>query len=102
METLVPRAKPGGSAERLAPDEAISRDDALAIFTVNGARLMGLDKQVGALAPGLRADFIVTDRDPYSAPTSSLHAVQVMMTFIDGECVFDRSKQPPGAGVGDT
>lgn len=90
IETLITRASPGGSKERLAPAEAITRAQAFKLFTVNGARLMDLGDQVGALAPGMRADFIVTDINPYSAPVSSLHALHVMKVFIDGEQVFER------------
>lgn len=90
IETLVTRARPGGSTERLGAGEAISRLQAFELFTQNGARLMGLGGVTGAIAPGLRADFIVTDRNPYTVAISSLHAIRVMMTFIDGERVFER------------
>lgn len=54
---------------------------------------MGLSKVTGSLSPGLSADFIVTDKDPYSVSITSLHDIRVMMTFIDGERVFDRQNQ---------
>lgn len=92
IETLVTRARPGGSKEQLGPAEAISRAQAFELFTVNGARLMGLGEVSGSLAPGMSADFIVTDRNPYTVPISSLHSIRVMMTFIDGERVFERRK----------
>lgn len=93
IETLVTRAIPGGGKDRLAPAEAITRAQAVRLFTQNGAGLMGLGDQVGTLAPGMRADFIVTDRNPYRAPVSSLHALRVMQVFIDGEQVFERGEK---------
>jgi predicted amidohydrolase YtcJ len=93
IETLVTRARPGGSKEQLGPAQAISRVQAFQIFTANGAKLMGLGKVTGSLSPGLSADFIVTDKDPYSVSITSLHDIRVMMTFIDGERVFDRQNQ---------
>lgn len=95
IETLITRQRPGGSADRLAPGEAISRADALKLFTENGARLMGLNQQIGMLAPGMRADFIVTDRNPYTVPVTSIHSVQVVMTYIDGERVFPQGRDRP-------
>ena len=92
IEALVTRARPGGSKEQLGPEQAISRAQAFEIFTVNGARLMGLGNVSGSLAPGMSADFIVTDRNPYTVPISTLHSIRVMMTFIDGERVYERPK----------
>lgn len=89
IETLVTRARPGGSAEQLAPTEAIGREQAFKLFTENGARLMGLGR-TGALAEGMRADFIVTEQNPYEIPNTEIHETRVMMTFIDGEMVFRR------------
>lgn len=94
METLVTRARPGGSVERLGEGEAIDRLQAIRMFTSNGASLMGMG-EVGSLAPGMTADFIVTDRNPYTVPVTTLHSVRVMLTFIGGECVFDRGGFAP-------
>jgi len=98
IETLVTRARPGGSAEQLAPTEAIGREQAFKLFTENGARLMGLG-QTGVLADGMRADFIVTAQNPYEMPNIALHETRVMMTFIDGEMVFRRKNSISGKGA---
>lgn len=95
IETLVTRAKPGGSAEKLGQIEAITRSQALQAFTSNGAKLMGLGNIAGSLVPGMSADFIIVDRNPYTAPISTLHTMQVMLTFIGGECEFDRQVSLP-------
>jgi predicted amidohydrolase YtcJ len=41
----------------------------------------------------MSADFIVTDRNPYTVPIATLHSIRVMMTFIDGERVVERRKE---------
>jgi len=42
---------------------------ALQMATVNGARILGLENKVGALAPGLKGDIIVIDLDqPHLTP----------------------------------
>lgn len=63
----------------------MSRQAALAAMTINGARMLDLDRRVGSLEPGKDADFIVLSGDPLSVYT------QVLETWIDGERVFDRA-----------
>jgi predicted amidohydrolase YtcJ len=94
IETLVTRQKPGGSAENLAPDEAITREQALRVFTENGAMLMGQRDQVGAIEVGMRADLVVTRENPLTMPIANLHAIKVLMTFVDGVQVYDAAHPP--------
>jgi hypothetical protein len=89
IETLVTRQAPGGSAETIAPGQRISLAQALTLFTENGARLMGQRDRVGAIEPGMRADLVVTEKNPFEVPVTAVHQTRVRMTFIDGEKVYD-------------
>ncbi len=93
IETLVTREAPGGSATSFGKDEAISVAEALELFTVNAARQERRAQLVGRIAPGMAADVIVVDQNPYEIAPTRLHDTQVLMTFIAGEKVYD-SKQP--------
>ena len=88
LETLVTRQRPGGSREALAAGQAINRDSALRLLTINGARAMRLNQQVGLLSVGRKADFIVTRENPLSTPIHEVHKTTVLLTFINGENVF--------------
>lgn len=88
LETLVTRRVPGGDSEVYAPSQAISIEQAVKIFTENGARQMGKRHLVGALEEGMVADFIVLDRDPFQIEPTEVHDTQVRMTFIAGEMVY--------------
>jgi imidazolonepropionase-like amidohydrolase len=61
----------------------LDRPTALAALTLNGARMLDLDEQVGSLLPGKDADFIILDGDPLSVYT------RVLETWIEGKKVFD-------------
>ncbi len=89
METLVTREEPGGSKASYGKAEAITLDQAFDMFTVNSARYAGTANHVGRIEPGMLADVIVVDQDPFSAPITQLHATKVKRTFIGGEEVFD-------------
>ncbi len=68
--------------------------------TLDGARALGIDRLVGSLEPGKRADIVAVDlsrshqvptRDPYGAVVHTANQDDVLMTMIDGQVVFDRS-----------
>ncbi len=70
------------------PDHAVNREQALACWTTNGARLMQWDG-LGTLVPGGLADLIVVDHDPLSCTPDELRATTVMQTMFDGRVVWD-------------
>jgi len=92
IESLVTRQRAGGSEDSFGAREAITLQEALELFTVNAARHKGRQFESGRLAPGMLADLIVVDRDPFSTPANELHQVRVMATIIDGDIVFEREK----------
>ena len=72
------------------PEEALSREQAIRFYTINNARLLFLEKQVGSLEVGKRADLVVVDRDLLECPLEELKDTQVVETYLDGEVVFRR------------
>ena len=45
--------------------------------------------EVGRLAPGLRADFVVLDRDPLAIPAAELDDLKIQATWVDGQPVYE-------------
>jgi predicted amidohydrolase YtcJ len=88
IETLVTRQKLGGGGETLGEAEKLTLKQAFALFTVNGARQMGNANRTGALEPGLFADLLVLDRNPFKIPVTQIHETQVAMALINGEIVY--------------
>jgi imidazolonepropionase-like amidohydrolase len=58
-----------------APEQAIQ------IMTLNGARILGMDKQVGSISPGKLADLMVVRGNPVATPADIYNVVTV---FKDG------------------
>ncbi|PTR12300.1 MULTISPECIES: amidohydrolase [unclassified Novosphingobium] len=70
-------------------EEAVSRAEAIRMYTANGAYLSWEESQKGTLEPGKLADMIVLPFDPLTAPPEALLKGKVDMTFVGGKLVYD-------------
>jgi predicted amidohydrolase YtcJ len=77
-------APPGG----WLPTERVSREAALAAFTTDAAYASFAEGKVGRLAPGMRADFILIDRDPMTATPADIRKTIVSETWVNGRKVY--------------
>jgi predicted amidohydrolase YtcJ len=68
----------------VGPAQAITGAEALALFTAGGARARRTEDRLGRLAPGLRADLVVLDRDPTTVPAGEVGTTRVLATVIGG------------------
>lgn len=69
--------------------ERMTREEALACFTVDAAYAAGLEDELGSLAVGRRADFLVLDRDVLAVPEEEIAGTRVLRTVIGGETVYE-------------
>jgi predicted amidohydrolase YtcJ len=77
----------GGALE---PTEALSREQALRLYTINNAYLGREEKVKGTLETGKLADFIVIDRDVLACPAEEIKDTKVLFTVVGGKVVFER------------
>jgi len=82
----------GGTGEAFLPDERIDLPTALAGFTINSAYVNHLDHLTGSIEIGKRADLAVLDRDLFAHPVEEIADASVMLTFVDGERVYDAER----------
>jgi predicted amidohydrolase YtcJ len=92
MEGLVTRQNPSGDfpGESLWPEQALDIATVLEIFTINSARVMGLDGTIGSLEIGKSADFIVLDRNVLDVPSHDIAETQVLQTWFEGRLVHEQ------------
>ena len=70
------------------PDQKLTPAEALRGFTTDAAWAGFTEAEVGRLAPGLRADFVLLDADPLAVDAARLPTIKVLSTWVDGERVF--------------
>lgn len=72
------------------PEEQISIDDALRMYTVNAAFVSFDEKIKGSIEEGKLADLIVISDDPRTVSSNEIGDIEVCMTFVDGKLVFQK------------
>jgi hypothetical protein len=82
---------------RKAIENGLSADDALRATTINPAKIIGIDRQLGSLDRGKIANIVVTDKPIFDKEA------KVKRIFIDGReskvPAEDEKKKPGGAGA---
>jgi predicted amidohydrolase YtcJ len=82
--------QPRWSDEPLHPEQNLTREQAIQLYTINNAFLTYQEDKKGSLEPGKFADFIVIDRDILSCPLDEVKDIQVEQTYLGGKKIYSR------------
>jgi predicted amidohydrolase YtcJ len=74
---------------QMGTEQKISREEAIKLYTINGAYLTFEEDLKGSLEPGKLADMIVIDRDVLTCPEDDIKDTKVLTTYLGGEVVFE-------------
>lgn len=80
----------GYQDEDWRPDEAVSRADALKMFTLWPAYASFQEDRLGTIEPGKQADFTVFSDDIMTIAEADILTVETVMTIVDGEIMYAR------------
>ena len=69
-------------------DESISREEALRLYTINGAYSTGEEDIKGSIEPGKLADMIILDSDYLQCNENNIKDIKVKTTILGGKVVF--------------
>ena len=75
--------------------ERLTREEALAAYTMNGAYAGFAEGRFGRLVRGERADFLLVDQDPLLATPSDLRATKVRQVWINGRLAWGAAAVKP-------
>jgi predicted amidohydrolase YtcJ len=73
--------------ERVSPEQALTRAEALACATINNAYLTFDEDKKGSLEPGKLADFVVLSADPLTVEEAGIRDIKSLMTMVGGRIV---------------
>jgi predicted amidohydrolase YtcJ len=80
----------GPSGEAHGPEEAVSREEAIRMYTANGPYLSWEEKTKGTIEPGKLADMIVLPFDPLTAAPEAILNGKIDMAFVGGTLAYER------------
>ncbi|WP_374552399.1 amidohydrolase [Sphingobium yanoikuyae] len=89
LYTAITRKGPDGKL--FGPEEAVSREEAIRLYTEKAAYLGWDEQKKGTLEVGKFADMIVLDQDPMTASENDLLSAKVDMTMVGGKIVYQRN-----------
>lgn len=86
IQSLVTRTsaegKTYGAEQRITPEQAIR------VWTAGSAYAHFMENELGSIAPGKRADFVIISGDPTTVPPLTIKDLAVTHTFVEGELVY--------------
>jgi hypothetical protein len=87
MWTTIAR-QPRRTDAPLHPEQNITRQEAIRLYTINNAYLTFEEREKGSLEAGKLADFILIDRDILTCPTDEVRDIKVRETWLGGKRVY--------------
>ncbi len=89
MEALITRRDPFGNHPGvLAADQALTLEEVLKLYTLDGARALAAEDVTGSIASGKSADFIILDRNLFDSPAEEIGETRVLSTYFAGRKVY--------------
>lgn len=74
---------------QMGMEQKVNREEAIRMYTVNGAYLTFEEGLKGSIEPGKLADMVVIDRDILTCPEDDIRDTKVLRTILGGETVYE-------------
>ena len=81
---------PRRADQPLHPEQRLTRDQAIRLYTINNAFLMFAEKEKGSLEKGKLADFVVLKNDILTCPEEAVKDIEVSETYLGGRRIFTK------------
>jgi len=87
MWSIITRSSERGSI--IVPEEAVSREEALKMYTINNAYASFEEKLKGSIESGKLADLVVISEDLLSCPVEKIKTIEAEMTMVGGKIIYE-------------
>jgi predicted amidohydrolase YtcJ len=77
-----------GGMQLASPENRLSREEALRLYTVGSAWFSGEEEVKGRIAPGQYADFAVLSADYMTVPAEQIRRIESVLTVTGGDIVY--------------
>jgi predicted amidohydrolase YtcJ len=81
----------------IGPDQKLTIEEAVRAHTIDAAFSILTEDRLGSIEPGKLADLTVIDGDLFGSQPGEIRDLEIWMTVLDGDLVFD----PSDAGLPD-
>ena len=71
-------------------DSVLTLETMLRGYTINAAYQLNLEKELGSLEVGKRADLVVLTENPFESAPENVHDARVALTMMGGDIVYER------------
>ena len=89
IHCAVNRPRAHGDEPPFLPDQCLTVQEAVALYTTGPALLSDSRTDLGTLEAGKLADLVVLDRDLFTVPKESIKDIPVVLTMVGGRITFD-------------
>jgi predicted amidohydrolase YtcJ len=93
MWMAVTRKTTGGAV--FNPEQRVTRQEALRMWTVDGAYNSFDEAKKGSIEPGKLADMVVISKDYLTCPEDEIKDIEALRTVVDGKVVFESASLRP-------
>ena len=79
----------------IGAEQALTREQALRMWTINGAWLSFEEKSKGSIEPGKLADMVVISKDYLQCPVDEIKDIEALVTVVGGRVVYSKDTTKP-------
>lgn len=70
-------------------DQVLTLEECIAAYTIGGARMLGIEDQIGSIEVGKKADLILLSQNLFEIDPEEIPKTKVLGTMFDGKIVHD-------------
>ncbi len=88
IQCAVTRKPLSGQLPPYLPDQAFTVREAIDSYTIESAKASFEEAEKGQIRPGMLADFVILDENPFAVAPERIREIKVRATYVGGQKVY--------------